>query len=309
MQHQIAKGRSENVHVRNDLDGIGMKTCTGCHLEGQYRPTRQGMPAKAANPTKTHGKRFPRGSSHFYLISCSGCHAASRPARGMALLDLSTGTGQGYTADDLALAFVPGTYEQEAREPWSPWVTRAKQEKGGDEYYTAHVPKGIQWFGEEQKNGEIRPIPLRYVKEAADGLKGLTSRSVKGSDGTKRKAISVLSDGDLRRMIGALTNRGFRPVVYLSDQVYRLKGDTLTTGPLTRKPDSFPISHGMTPISRQRTYGAKGCNQCHDENAPFFTKKTIRNMRGFLRDDYPELRAPNSVPQMTEWGMEDVPSY
>jgi hypothetical protein len=309
MQHQIAKGRSGTVHVRNDLDGIGMKTCAGCHLDGQYRPTRRDMPTKATNPAQAHGNRFPRGASHFYLISCSGCHATSRPARGMALLDLSTGTGQGYTADDLALAFVPEIYEQKAREPWPPWVTRAKREKGGGEYYTAHAPKGIQWFGEEQKNGEIRPIPLRFVKEAADGLQGLTTRSVKGGDGTTRKITSILSDGDIRRMIGTLTKQGFRSVVYLSDQVYRLKGITLTAGPRASRQDIFTVSHGVTPLSRQWTYGAKGCRQCHEENAPFFTKKTIRNMRGFLRDDYPELRAPNSIPQMTEWGMEDVPSY
>jgi hypothetical protein len=72
---------------------------------------------------------------------------------------------------------------------------------------------------------------------------------------------------------------------------------------------AFLIPHGVAPLNRQWTYGAKGCGQCHDDQAPFFTKKTIRNMRGFLKDDYPILREPNSVPQLTEWGMEAVPSY
>jgi len=309
LQHQIAKGRAGTVHVRDDLDGVGMKTCAGCHLDGRYRATRRDMPGKATHPGKTHANRFPRGASHFYLISCSGCHTVARPARGMALLDLSTGTGDGYTADDLALALVPGVYERKAKEPWAPWMTRAKRGKSGDEYYTAHVPKGIQWFGEEQRNGEIRPIPLRYVKEAAGGLKGLTTRSVKGADGTGRKMTSVLSDGDIRQMIRSMTQLGFRNVVYLSDRVYRLRGDKLTAVPVRDRPLFFSIAHGVTPLSRKGAYGAKGCKQCHDENAPFFAKKTIRNMRGFLKDDYPALRAPNSVSQMTEWGLENVPSY
>lgn len=309
MHHQIAKSRSETIRVRDDLDGVGMKNCTGCHLEDRYRPSRRDMPGRATNPRQAHAKRFPRGASHFYLISCTGCHAAGRPARAMALLDLSTGTGQGYTADDLALAFIPGICEQPAKEPWVPWMMRIKRGKGGDEYYTSHVPKGIQWFGEEQRNGEIRPIPLRYVRQASAGLKGLTTRSVKGGDGKPRQVTSVLSDGDVRRMIGALTRQGFLGVVYLSDQIYRLKGNKLTAGPLPAGEPVFLIPHGVSPLNRQWTLGAKGCHQCHDESAPFFTKNTIRNMRGFLRDDYPALRPPNSVPQMTEWGMEDVPSY
>jgi len=226
----------------------------------------------------------------------------------MALLDLSTGTAQGYTADDLALAFLPAIYEQPAKTPWIPWITRMKRDKRGTEYYTAHVPKGLQWFGEEQKNGEVRPIPLRYVQEAANGLQGLTTKTVKGGDGTSRKVASVLSDPDIRRMIGALTRQGFVGVVYLSDRVYRLKGDSLSAGALPAVRDTFLIPHGVSPLKRQWTLGAKGCDSCHEESAPFFKKNVIRNMRGFLRDDYPVLRAPNSVPQMTDWGLEDIPS-
>jgi len=308
LQHQIAKGKSEHLHVRDDLDGIGMKNCVDCHLENKYRPVRRGLPGQATHPRETHAKRFPRGSSHFYLISCTGCHAAERPARAMALLDLSTGTAQGYTADDLALAFLPAIYEQPAKTPWIPWITRMKRDKRGTEYYTAHVPKGLQWFGEEQKNGEVRPIPLRYVQEAANGLQGLTTKTVKGGDGTSRKVASVLSDPDIRRMIGALTRQGFVGVVYLSDRVYRLKGDSLSAGALPAVRDTFLIPHGVSPLKRQWTLGAKGCDSCHEESAPFFKKNVIRNMRGFLRDDYPVLRAPNSVPQMTDWGLEDIPS-
>ena len=309
LQHQIAKGRAGLLRVRNDLDGMGQKTCAGCHLGGRYRPTRPGMPVKAVNPGPIHADRFPRGSSHFYLISCRGCHTVARSARGQVLLDLSTGVGLGFTADNLALAFVPGTYEQKAKEPWPPWIGRVGHGKDGDEYYAPHVPKGIQWFGEKQKNGEIRPIPLRYVKAAADGVKGLTTRSVKGTDGTSREMTSVLSDNDIRRMIQALTRQGFRNVVYLSDRVYRLRGDRLTSVPLSVQPDMFVVNHGVTPLSRKMTYGATSCGQCHDERAPFFTKKTIRNVRGFLKDDYPVLKAPNSVSQMTEWGLEGVPPY
>ena len=225
-----------------------------------------------------------------FRSSCTGCHTSVRPARGLALLDLSTGLARGYTADDLALAFLPQYYQQEAKEPWATWTTRVKREKTGEEYYTAHVLKGLQWFGEEQQNGEIRPIPMRYVKTAAESLQGrLTTRSVRSADGRERKVASVLSDADIRGMIKVLSRQGFGKVVYLSDQVYRLRGNTVTAGPLTMPEKSFFIAHGVTPPAKQWTYGSKGCAQCHDDKAPFFTKKTILNMRGFLKDDYPVL--------------------
>jgi hypothetical protein len=309
MQHQIAKGRSQHVHVRDDLDGIGLKTCRACHLEGQYRPVRAAMSATAVNPEKKHARRFPRGASHFYLISCTACHNTVRPARGLALLDLSAGVARGFTADDFTPASGPDFYQLEAKTPWATWTTRMKREKTGEDYYTAYLPKGLQWFGEEQKNGGIRPIPLRYVKTAAGSLKNLTTRAVQGTDGREYRFASVLSDEDIRGMIQALTRLGFRRVVYLSDQLYRLQGNDITAGPLPSPDKPFLIAHGVTPLAGKGTYGAKGCVQCHDEEAPFFTKQTIRNVRGFLKDDYPALKEPNSVPQMTLWGLDDVPSY
>jgi hypothetical protein len=48
---------------------------------------------------------------------------------------------------------------------------------------------------------------------------------------------------------------------------------------------------------------------CHTDNAPFFTKGQIKNVRGFLKDDYPVLKEPNVEPQMSEWGLKNVPAY
>jgi len=60
-------------------------------------------------------------------------------------------------------------------------------------------------------------------------------------------------------------------------------------------------------------YGAKGkpagCGDCHGDSAPFFTKMQIRNVRGFLKSDYPALKEPNSEPQMYEWGLKGVPTF
>ncbi len=76
------KGWNPAVAVRNDLDGRDMKTCAGCHYERKYKPSRPGMPAEAKDPQITHGREFPRGSFHFSLVACTGCHATERPPGG-----------------------------------------------------------------------------------------------------------------------------------------------------------------------------------------------------------------------------------
>lgn len=309
LRHQIAKGWNPAVSVRNDLDGRDMKTCAACHYEGKYRPSRSGMPAAARDPQSAHGRYFPRGSFHFSLVACTGCHAAERPARGLALLDMSTGREAGFTAAGYDLALVPADYVRPAREPWLPWQARGRAGDVSREKYLSHVPKLKTWFGERMKNGEIRPIPLRHVRRAAGEVRGLTILSLNGVDGKKVRLPAVVSDADIIGMIRALQKRGFRNAVFVSDRVYRLEGNGIAAAPLTDAVKSYPVEHGIVPLKQKKTLGAKGCTQCHDDAAPFFSKMQMKNPRGFLKDDYPNLKEPNAAPQMSEWGLTRVPSH
>jgi hypothetical protein len=111
-------------------------------------------------------------------------------------------------------------------------------------------------------------------------------------------------------MISALTARGFRDVVYVADRVYEAADGKLAAGKQPIAADSYPVSHGVVPIERKAAYGAKGkpagCADCHDRAAPFFTKPQVVNIREFVRH-YPELKAPQALPQMNEWGITRVP--
>jgi hypothetical protein len=307
LQHQIAKGWSPAVSVRNDLDGRDMKTCGSCHYSGAYRPTRPGMPVEARDPQGTHERRFPRGSFHFSLVSCMACHASQQPARGLVILDMSAGREAGFAADDYSLARVPAEYSQPAKAPWPPWMTRGRAGEIPRVKYLPHVPKLKIWFGERMKNGKIRPIPLRHVRRAAGMVKGLTNLQVNGTGGGKVRLPSAVTDADILGMIRVLEKRGFRNVVFVSDRVYERTGDALAA-PLAETAKSYPVEHGIVPLERKQTLGVGGCTQCHDDAAPFFSKIQVKNPRGFLKDDYPNPKEPNAVPQMSEWGLTRVPS-
>mgnify|MGYP003779193213 CR=1 FL=1 len=306
LTHQIAKGKSLTNHVRNDLDGRDMRTCISCHSGKQPRFTRMGKTRQAKNPQSVHAGLFAGATFHTYLISCQSCHIFQQPLRALTLLDMSTGKEYGYTTDDFEGALSLTDYSLPATKPWILWQTRENQ-------YLAAVPKSMQWFGEKMQNGEIRPIPLRYVSQAARRAGNLTTLPVRLPHGSTQKRPTVVSDRDITTMIRILSSAGFSGVTFVSDRTYELKNGKLISSPNLQKEAVYTVEHGVAPLERKLTYGRKGnpdgCMQCHEESSAFFGRQTLKNVREFLKNDYPAPKAPNFVPQYESWGMQSVPSY
>jgi uncharacterized protein YfkK (UPF0435 family) len=314
LRHHIGKGWSPTSTARSDLDGAGMKTCANCHLEGQYKQTRAGMPKEAKNPDNIHRSLFHKATFHFYLLQCSTCHAPERKTRSVYLMDHSTGQPAWYSTDKTALITRPDETKQFASELWKPWMDRHVRVKGDGERYVAAVPKVRQWFGEMLSEGVVRPIGMEYVRKAAAGQKKLTTVEVTTLNGEKVKQTTVATEEDIRTMIRTLTDMGFRNVVFVADQLYELKKDKIlgSPAPALTQAVMFPIYHGNMPVSAKKTLGQKGkpdgCTDCHADNAPFFTKLKVRSVGKFLKDSYPTPKEPIAEPQMVDWGMTGVPA-
>ncbi|MCX5844132.1 MAG: multiheme c-type cytochrome [Deltaproteobacteria bacterium] len=248
LRHEISKGWSPAGLVKNKLDGIGMKTCAGCHIEGHYRQVRADMPREAKNPTKIHKEKFPRASSHFNILHCAACHSTGQPGKGIYLMDASTGNTRFYTADSLEAATAVDTLSGPASKPWKPWITRFEKTRGDGGKYIPCVTTSSQWFGEKQANGEVKPISLRYVRQAFKGLRGLTTVEVKNVKGEKVSESTVATHGDIVLMIKALSNMGFTNVVFVADRIYedrQGKVVTVETSPVVRGP-TFPASSDVS---------------------------------------------------------------
>jgi len=313
LRHHIGKGWSPTATARNDLDGAGMKTCAACHLEGQYRPTRPGMPKEVKNPDNIHRSLFHKATFHFYLLHCTACHASERKTRSVYLVDHSAGRPAWYSTDKAALVTRPDELKQFASELWKPWTDRHERVKGNGERYVPSIPKVRQWFGEMLSEGIVRPIGLEHVRNAAAGRK-LTTVEVVTHAGEKVKQTTVATEEDIRLMIRALTDMGFRNVVFVADQLYELKKDKVQgrPAPALTQAVMHPIYHGNLPVSVKKTLGQKGkpegCKDCHDDNAPFFTKLKVRGVGKFLKDSYPIPKEPVAEPQMADWGFTGVPA-
>lgn len=314
LRHRIGKGWSPTAMARNDLDGAGMKTCADCHLEGQYRPTRAGMPKEAKNPDNIHRSLFHKATFHFYLLHCTSCHASERKTRSVYLVDHSTGQPAWYSTDKAGLVTRPDEMKQMASELWKPWTDRHERVKGDGERYVPAVPKVSQWFGEMLSEGVVRPIGLEYVRKAVAGQNKLTTVEVLTHTGGKVKQTTVATEEDILLMVRALGAMGFKNVVFVADQLYELKKNKIQGRPvpaLTRAV-MFPIYHGNLLVSAKKTLGQKGnkdgCTDCHADNSPFFTKLKVRGVGKFLKDSYPTPKEPIAEPQMADWGLTGVPA-
>ena len=308
LRHQIAKGWSAAGRVRDDLDGAGMKTCADCHIRGEYRPARGNLPKTAKNPAKAHEEKFKKGSFHFYFLNCNACHSTAQPLKGGYLLDVSAGSPAWYTADNLEMTPSSSDLAKKASAPWSPWMSRLEMKKGSGEQYVAAVSRVSQAFGERMENGEIRPISLRYVRQAFQSVRGIGTAKVKSVDGKPATRPTVATPEDVQKMIPALTRLGFKNVVFVADQVYEIKKGKVVSSPAPAGAAVYSVHHNVVAASSGKTLWAKGCADCHADEAAFFSKWKIRNVGKFLREDYPQPREPNAAPQMTEWGLRGVPA-
>lgn len=287
----------------------GMKTCTGCHLDGLYRSRRTGMPASAPNPLIAHAEKFPKASFHFSLLSCTACHNTGQPAKGAYLLDASTGRTFWYTADNMAAAD-GAAYRKATEKPWIPWIAIETMKDGSGERYVAAVPHTAQWFAERTARNSFRALPLETVLRAYQTCKGITSVEVKDSSGRKIRRATVATEKDMEQMLRALKRLGHGKAVFIADKVYEWKDGKIASSDLPLANTlSFPVWHNVPAIDRKQTLGAKDCRDCHDEKAPFFGKLKIRNVGRFLKEDYPNPKTPNASPQMEEWGMTEAPAY
>ncbi len=176
-------------------------------------------------------------------------------------------------------------------------------------------PQPTRWFGERQKDGSVRPIGSAPVRQALKNLTGLSVIEVRNERGHALLAQAVSTKADIKALIRALTDAGFKNVVMVGRKLYEVRQGKMIESEIIRPGErpSFAVYHNVIPLERKKTYGAKGssagCLDCHGDNAPFFTKMKILHVGRFLKENYPTPKEPNAEPQMVGWGVRAVPAH
>ncbi len=303
--HHIGRDASQGSPART-----GMKDCAACHIRGQYRAARTGMPARAPDPRLVHEDKFAKASFHLRLLHCTACHITERAARGGYLYDASLGSPAWYTAERTDAA---GSWEKmsgAARAPWKPWVVAADLRGSRGERYVPAALHTAQWFGERVLGKRIIPLDREIVSRAHAKAGGLSMIRVRDTEGIWIRGQTAASDRDIVKMLTALRDLGKPRAVFVSDKAYELKkGRLVSSGAFPDSTLPLPVFHNVTPLARKQTWGYGGCTDCHGEKSVFFTRMRIRSVGRFLKQDYPVLKGPNAYPQMRDWGFEEVPSH
>ncbi len=267
--HQIAKGRSNEVHVRDDLDRDDV-SCAACHANGWLGA------GPAAHPD------LP--ADHLQKIACVTCHVRDTKVTAVQTVDTLTGT-------PLGLPTAPEAKKYGESFDWKPAYFRLDDGKlyAGNTLYPA-------WWG--NRAGEaIVPLFLAETKRAFDQV---ADRIADDNGDGKPEANTP---AEIRAMLDALTVTlsggrfaDVRPAYVKGQAVWELvDGELRSAAHPQAQPLRWTFSHNVA--AKERAWGANGCGDCHADPSPFFDAPV-------LTDPFGEDGRPVTVPLWQSLGLE-----
>lgn len=268
--HQIAKGRSNEVHVRDDLDRDEVN-CANCHANGWLGA------GPAAHPN------LP--ADHLQKIACVTCHVRDTKVTAVQTVDTLTGA-------PLGLPTAPEATKYGESFDWQPAYFRLDDGKlyAGNTLYPA-------WWGNHAGEA-IVPLFLPETKRAFDQV---TDRIADDNGDGKPEANTP---AEIRAMLDALTTTlsggrfaDVRPAYVKGQAVWELvDGELRSAAHPQAQPLRWTFSHNVS--KKERALGAGGCADCHrNPTSPFFDAPV-------LQDPYGEDGRPVTVPLWQALGLD-----
>lgn len=252
LDHQFAKGRSNEVRLRDDLDSDKV-SCISCHSEGRLdarKPAHNLLPA-----------------DHLDKIACVTCHVRDSNVTAVLAVDTTTGKTAG-----IPTSWQAKKYGESFR--WQPAYFRLSDGK----IYSGNALLPVWWGNRVGK--VIHPLTLPETGKAYESVKDQIS-----DDNGDGKA-EANTDAEMKAMLGAMseTLRGgrfttIRPTYVKGDKVYELKaGRLVISGHPQASPLRWTMSHNVSPASK--ALGAGGCADCHGADSSFFNSPVTTDPYG-----------------------------
>lgn len=245
--HQVRKGRSNEVTLRDDLDDPTL-SCESCHERGELgakKPRHSSIPA-----------------SHLKSIACVTCHVRDTNVTAVLAVDTTTGATLG----------VPTHPEAKKYGESFAWTASLFRLSDG-RIYAGNTLLPV-WWG--HRDGDIiYPLTLAETKAAY----AMAREAIEDDNADGRPEVNTEQEisAMLKAIRSALAGGRFaRP-----NPVY-VKGHTVfaeASGKLIRSPHPqaqplrWTFSHNVAASSR--ALGAKGCKDCHSPHSRFFHSPVI----------------------------------
>lgn len=244
--HQIRKGNTANVLLRDDLDDKTF-SCEGCHTSAGVvrRPEHKSIPA-----------------DHLNKIACVTCHVREHNVAAVHTVDTTTGKSAG-------IPTVKGAKKYGETGEWKPAYFRLDDGK----IYSGNalLPS---WWGNRIGNA-IHPLSFSETAKAYEMVKD----AISDDDGDGKPEANTRAE--IRTMLTAVGKalsggrfEAISPAYVKGDQVWELKQDRLVVG---KHPQAAPLnwafSHNVSPASK--AWGSGGCADCHSDNSTFFSSPVV----------------------------------
>jgi len=277
LDHNFAKGDTNNLTLRDDLDG-SMRVCEDCHATGDL-----------GAPEMVH-RGLPQ--VHLDMIACETCHIPYKKIAAKNVIDYSTGTTFTSPVPDTAKA--AGDVAE-----WTPTYTR--DDDGKIRPYNMLLPV---WWG--HKEGDlIHPLFPKEVKAVFDQMvmkavedskpKKVTPEIIRRREQALFAEFDDNGDGkpeintsdEIAAIASALkeTLRGKRfadpnPVLVKGLKVFEANTDGTVKSYFHKQsgPVLWALEHNVAP--RGEALGAGGCDDCHASESPFFFAAATINPYG-----------------------------
>ncbi len=172
--HNFAKGNSLQVHFRDELDWVNLRSCRSCHLGDS--PTRHPEAPVIPNPLTSDETHTAPGFDH---VSCQGCHIPYGLSSALLFRDITVGT-VGMTTQYLSADPLDPTNPDKSR--WYPTLMLKEDVDGVERLFPCNIWTTIYWGDWDQRGTPddltddiIAPIAVWRVEQVTGGILSVVS--------------------------------------------------------------------------------------------------------------------------------------
>jgi hypothetical protein len=244
LDHNIVRGYEGESDEPGKAESIASLSCSGCHLPGEDDDNTIPTAGRLGAPKPLH-KGIPE--VHFRNLTCTACHSGPWPGQKTGRVKTSRAHALGTRGSNKSDDALPHIV--------APVFSRQDDGKIG-------VGKLI-WpaYWASLKDDKARPIDIAVVQQS---LASLLSPLAEEAGITKEQITAALQS-----LSGAAQDG--KPVYIAGGVLYKLdeNKNLIETGDHeAAKPYIWPLAHDVR--GAQQALGARGCEDCHNEDSVFF---------------------------------------
>ncbi len=269
--HGLDHDMNRGLVYRTDQPGatINAMSCQGCHLGDEETPAA----AHFGAPRPIHAGLPPL---HLEKMTCTACHSGPLPEQYTHLVQTSL-------AHKLGL---PRTKRNAEDQPLIVEPVFRRNAAGELAPYRQAWPA---WFGTMDQAGEITPMRQMDVEFALLGLDDFTG----DHKHWLKEALLILAEYEAVKLPGEEYPKAVRIEAGLLWQLDDNK-DLVSREHAQAAAYRWPLGHDVRPAGQ--SLGARGCQECHSENAAIYFGFDLPKV-----DDPARLMLPAQASQQFEW--------